>query len=81
MDDIVHCSNKTFGKNTDNVKNKQFEYPIKKCHILEGKHFIVIDKSITEKLNFFNSENKEFYFQQEVTEDSCILLRPFKMSE
>ncbi|MGI0023038.1 MAG: hypothetical protein ACRD9Q_09280, partial [Nitrososphaeraceae archaeon] len=81
MDEVDHCCNKTFGKNTNYVKHKDFEYPIKKCHILEGKHFIVIDDSITEKLNFFDSENKDLYFQQEVTDDDCIILRPFKMSE
>ena len=81
MNDIDYSGNKTFGKNTNNVKNKDLGYPIKKCHLLEGKHFIVIDKTITEKLNYFDTEDMELYFQQEVSEDGCIILRPFKMSE
>jgi len=79
MDDKEHLGNKTFGKNPNNLKSKDFDRPIKKCHSLDGKFFIVIDKTITDKLNFSDVENTEIYYQQEVTEDNCILLRPFKL--
>ena len=79
MDDIDRSGNKTFRIRTSNDKNKDIESPIKKCHYLEGKHFIVIDKSITEKLNFFDPDNTELYFEQGLTEAGCIILRPFIM--
>ena len=81
MGDIDQSSNKTFGKKIDSNKNKDIEYPIKKLHLLEEKHFIVIDRSIAQRLSFFDPENTELYFQQELTEDDCIILRPFKMRE
>jgi hypothetical protein len=83
MDDTELPSNKIFGNTIQDVKNenKNLDHPIKKCHFLEGKYFTVIDESIVEQLNFFWSEISELYFQQEVTEDGCIILRPYKMSD
>lgn len=81
MDDIDGSSNKTFGESIHKVKNKNLEHPIKKLHFLEGKPFIIIHKSIAEKLNFFDPGNTELYFEQELTEDGCIILRQFKMRE
>jgi len=79
MDDKEHLGNKTCVGGVDVNKNSDQVNPIRTVHFLEGKHFIVIDESITERLKFFDKENKELYFQQEVTEDGCIILRPFKM--
>ena len=62
-------------------KVKDLELPIKKCHYLEGKYFIVIDKSIVEKLCFSNYEDTEIYFQQGISEQGSIILRPHKMRE
>ena len=42
MHDKEHAANRILGKNIDNIENKVV-HPIKKCHFLEGKHFIVID--------------------------------------
>jgi hypothetical protein len=35
----------------------------------------IIDKKIVKKLNF----DKNTYFQQQITEDGCILLKPIKL--
>jgi hypothetical protein len=80
LDDIIKPNTKTFGKRIEGDENNSIEFPIKRIHHLDGKHLIVIDKSIAQKLNFFDAENAELYFQQELTEDSCIILRPFKVS-
>jgi hypothetical protein len=64
-------------RNSNALKLSQTN-PIKKCHVLEGKHFVVIDKSITDKLNF-ESENEEVYFEQTLTPEGNIVLCPFKM--
>jgi len=74
-------SKKVFRNPTDNVKNKDLDLPIKKLHFLEGKYFVVIDKSIVQKLNFFQDEVSELYFQQEAAGDSCIILRPYKIGD
>ena len=81
MDDKEHLGNKTCGDGVRVRENSELTSPIKPVYYLQGKHFIVIDNSIVEKLKFSNIENKELYFQQEVTDDGCIVLRPFKMSE
>jgi len=72
-------SKKIFRNRTDNVKNIDLDLPIKKLHFLEGKYFMVIDKSIVRKLNFFQDEDSELYFQQETAGDSSIILRPYKI--
>jgi len=76
MDDIDRSSNKSFSISTGKAKNGLC--PIKKCHYLEGKYFTVFDISIVEKLGIFNDE---LYFYQELTDDGCIILRPYKVSE
>ena len=81
MDDKEQLSNKIYGTGAHIVKNRDFRNPIRRIYFLEGKQFIIIDKSIAEKLNFSDPENKELYFEQEATEDGCIILRPFKLSE
>jgi len=81
MNDREHLGNKTFGYEVHIDKNDDLGNPIKRVYFLEGKYFTVIDKSITEKLRFSDIENKELYFQQELTDDECIILRRFKMSE
>jgi len=81
MDVKEQLSNKIYVKRHPITKNSNLRNPIKRLYFLEGKHFIIIDKSITDKLNFSDTENNELYFQQEVTEDHCIILRPFKLSE
>ncbi len=78
MDDITNHNTKTFGKRIEN--DNKVELPIKMIHHIDGKHLIIIDKSIAQKLNFFDPDNGQLYFKQELTEDNCIILRPFKMS-
>ena len=51
MDDIVKSSNKHFVAVKDNQDNSSDTYslnkhPIKKCHFLDGKFFVVIDNSV-----------------------------------
>jgi hypothetical protein len=55
-------------------------HPIKKCHILEGKYFIVLDESIVQKLQFSNVDNSELYFQQEFNQDGFITLRQYRFN-
>lgn len=81
MVDTKKPSNKIFGKAAGSVKNKRLGNPIKPLYYLVGKHFIVIDESIANELNFSSSENMELYFQQEITNEDCIILRPFKVGE
>ena len=70
-------SNNIFGGMISNDNNKNQDLPIKKCHYLEGKYFIVIDHTIAERLNFYRCDITRLYFQQELNED-CIILRPYK---
>ena len=80
MDDKQCLGNKITRKTNVNFKNKKVtENPLKKCHFLEGKYFVVIDNLIIEKLHFIDSEVNELYFQEELSSDGCIILRPFKM--
>ena len=80
MNDIELPTNKISVNNEGNEGIKE-NHPIKQCHFLQNKWFIVIDESITKQLKFYDAGYKELYFQQEVTEADCIILRPFKMSE
>ena len=54
-------------------------YPIKKCHCLEGKYFIVIDQSIIQRLNYLSIDNSDLYFEQELTADGSITLRKCRL--
>ena len=81
MDNESYLSNEIFKNGSEGAKHNAFVNPIQKCHLLEGKHFVVIHKTIMEKLKPFNAETDELYFQQEVTAEGCIILRPFKMME
>lgn len=51
--------------------------PVRKCHFLDKKYFVVIDNSIIERINVFDTHN--LYFKQELNEDGCVILRPYKM--
>ncbi len=73
MNDETSRFSKNFLKNSDGT----YDNPIKKFHLLEGKHFVVIDESIIERLDF--SENDELYFEQAVTQEGNIILRPYKL--
>jgi hypothetical protein len=77
INDKIYFASKHYLRNRDDLKLSQIN-PIKKCHVLEGKHFVVIDKSITDKLNF-GSENDEVYFEQVLTSEGQIVLHPFIM--
>jgi hypothetical protein len=81
MDHTELPCNKIFGYAEEHIKNKVPGLPIKKCHYLEGKYFIVIDKSIIEQLGFSGYKNTELYFHEEVTNDGSIILRPYKLRE
>ena len=81
MDDLDPLGNKEHEHSTAQSKFKNLEQPIKKCHNLEGKYFIVIDKSIVEKLNFSIYEDTELYFQQGITDQGSIILRPYKIND
>ena len=59
-----------------NTENNETSYPIHKLHCLDGKHFVVIDKSLIERLGMVN--DSELYFQQELTQDNSIELRIFR---
>ncbi len=77
MDDTEQLHNKTFVGNADDPhKKEKTNHVTKKCHVLDGKYFIVIDKSIVDKLYLSGDNN---YFYQELTEDRAIVLRLFKM--
>lgn len=79
MDDTSKSSNKHFAKNTIDHNNKSDtnnKNPIKKCHFLDGKYFIVIDKSVIDRLDLVDDN---IYFCQEVTEDGVLVLRPLPM--
>lgn len=58
--------------------NANIDNPVKKCHYLEGKHFIVFDESILQKAGIIDDE---LYFLQEITDDGCIILRPYRLKE
>jgi hypothetical protein len=77
MNDIEPPGDKEHEYSTAKSKVKNLK-PIKKCHYLEGKYFIVIDKSIVEQLNFSNREDTELYFQQEISEQGSIIMRLHK---
>jgi hypothetical protein len=79
VNDIGLQGNKEHEHSTAQSEVKNLEQPIKKCHFLEGKYFIVIDKSIVEQLNFSNQEDTELYFQQEISEQGSIIMRLHKM--
>jgi len=81
MDDKEQPGNKICADGVHLTETSDLVIPIKKVHFLEGKYFIVIDETIREKLKFSDNENKELYFQEEVIDDGCIILRPFKMGE
>ena len=55
------------------------KYPIKKCHRLDGKYFVVLDESIVQRLQYSEVDDSELYFQQELTKDGCITLRQFRL--
>jgi hypothetical protein len=81
MNDLDLADSKEQGHSATQFKTTDSDLPIKKCYYLEGKYFIVIDKTIAELLNFSAYENTELYFQQEVINGDCIVLRPYKMRE
>ena len=66
-------------ENNNRIQNSSI-HPIKKCHLLEGKHFVVLDESIIQKLKFSDNDDSELYFQQEFTQDGCITLRQFRLN-
>jgi hypothetical protein len=81
MDDISKSSNKHFAKDTEEYCDRadtNNEHPIKKCHFLDGKYFIVIDKSIIDGL-YSSADN--IYFSQELTKDRVLLLRPIQFKD
>lgn len=78
MDDIDNSTNKTF-VSIDGAKNNN--HPIKKCHFLDGKYFIVIDNSIVEKLTSSGIDEMELYFQQELTKNGSLILHPFRIGK
>ena len=53
-------------------KNADVENPIKQLYHLNGKYFIVLDKSIIDKLKLLDDNN---YFRQEATTDGRIILQ------
>lgn len=52
-------------------ENLDVKTPIRQLHHLEGKYFIVLDKSIVERLNLLD---EIIYFSQEATPDGKIIL-------
>lgn len=78
MDNTENSGNKTF-VSTDAIVNN--DHPIKKCHFLDGKYFIVIDHSIVEKLTLSGIDEIELYFQQELTKNGSIILHPFRIGK
>lgn len=56
-------------------KNHITDAEVKRCHFLAGKHFIVFADSIVEKIGI---TDEEFYFHQELSDDGCIILRPYR---
>ncbi len=81
MDEVIHSNRKTFGKRNESVKTGEAEHPVKRIHLLDGKYFIIIDRSIAEDLKFVDTDNTELYFRQEVTDDGCIILSPFRIRD
>jgi hypothetical protein len=71
MNDNDNSNNKTFRVRDGAETNHQ--NPIKKCHILDGKYFVLIDWSIIEKLKLLGIDETELYFQQELKQGSIIL--------
>jgi hypothetical protein len=67
MDSKSHLQNNNITTEYRDVAN-----PIKQLHYLDGKYFIVLDKSIIDKLNLLDSDN---YFSQEATTDGLIILQ------
>ena len=59
-------------------ENLDVKTPIKQLHHLHGKYFIVLDKSIIERLKLLDDSN---YFSQEVTADGKITLQPIKCKD
>lgn len=55
------------------------KYPIKKCHCLEGKYFVVIDQSIIQSLNYISTDNSDLYFEEVLIPDGSITLRQFRL--
>lgn len=78
MNDTDNSSKKTFGGKGSRLEHK-LENPIKKCHLLDGKYFIVIDQLIVEKVMSSGIDETELYFQQELTKDGSVVLHPFKI--
>ena len=81
MDDINKPRIKNFAKDTEDLSNKtdtNNKAPIKKCHFLDEKYFIVIDKSVIDTLGLVDDN---IYFRQEVTEDGILLLRPLPLGK
>jgi hypothetical protein len=79
MDDISKSRIKNFAKDTEDLNNKtdtSNNASIKKCHFLDEKYFIVIDKSVIDTLGLLDDN---IYFRQEVTEDGILLLRPLQL--
>lgn len=57
------------------TEQRENKYKIKKCHFFDGKYFVVIDKSIMDRLKLFKPQGADIFFQQELTDDHCIILR------
>ena len=53
-------------------ENLDVKTPIRQLHHLEDKYFIVLDKSIVERLNLLD---EIIYFSQEATPDGKIILQ------
>lgn len=53
------------------AEGSEKKYKIKKCHFLDGKNFVIIDKSIMDQL----PQDGDIYFKQELADDNCIILR------
>ena len=79
MNDTDNSNKKAFGAKGSRLEDK-LENPIKKCHLLDGKYFIVIDQSIVEKVMSSGFDDTELYFQQELTKDGSLVLHPFKIA-
>jgi hypothetical protein len=56
----------------NNKENLDVQIPIKQLHYLDGKYFIVLDKSIIDSLKLLDDD---VYFSQEATTDGRIILQ------
>ena len=59
-----------------NKENLEIPNPIKQLHHLDGKYFIILDKSIIDSLKLLD---EDIYFSQEAMKDGRIMLRPVSL--